>query len=278
MANKEFHKTEETEQMNANRLADAEAKERISGESQEGEVLPTETGGEIPAADPAYEAEVLASVAKSINPEAYAAEVAQIPSPEQQLDVPQAEVGADAVIAHDAVAGVDVETIDREYTEAEEKKRQERVASMREANEKQLTSSPRYKELYAKYAKPTEFIEGTMRVKERAPDPSFGRFFKVEGEAPSFPGSKIMNFERDGKTVKYALRRDQYGELQGSEFILQEKVIDRDSQTAHWNNIQSPTSNATIDPDRFRIPWTQQVHGDDLEEMEALLRARGIDV
>lgn len=223
--------------------------------------------------DPSYEQSVLGSVAQSIDTTPDTVVEAHIAEIKDNLGVvslvsgeSQAEGGAD-------------EVANSVYAESEERKRQERIAKVKESYLQQLRSSPRYQELFTKYSKPTEFFEGTMKVKEQSPDPSFGKALSVEdAEAPNFPGAKIINFEKNGKITKYALSRNQFGELQGSEFTLQEKSKDPNSQAEYWNNSQSLTRNASLDTDRFRVGPTYQVHDGDLEEMEAFLKAREIDV
>jgi hypothetical protein len=169
-----------------------------------------------------------------------------------------------------------IQELTAKYELAEVQRRENNIRELKASYLKRLEGSPRYQELLGKFSKPTVFIEGTNRIKERAPDPSFGRLLSPEGvEAPQFPGAKIITFEKDGGYIKYALKRDQYGELSASKFLLQEK-----SGGDHWVSSQSPTRNASAQysPDSFRIAWTQQVHGRELEEMEAFIRANDITV
>ena len=276
----------------------------------EGEGAAVEAGGEIPAVDPVLEATTIASVAESTDPAPDLLVEAQIAELNAELGVattggetPAEALTADSlastgllevadglndtvntvmedvvVPSHEADIG-DVVASDADaqaYAAIQDQERQARNAAARENYRQQLSSSPRYQELLAKYNKPTVFKEGTNRVKERAPDPTFGRALR-EDEASNFPGAKIIVFEKDGKEVRYALSRNQHGELQGSQFTLLEKQNDPNSRTSSWVNSSARTDMAS-ESDQFMIGPTYQVHSNDLEEMEALLKAINIEV
>ncbi len=231
-------------------------RQEVVGETQEGG---NESSIEMQGVDPAFAEQVMADVAAAKN--------SGEKTPEEQSQIEQLE------------QRLTTESQDRAYTESEEQRRQENIAYLKEAYQNRLASSPRYQELYAQYSKPTIFIEGTNRVKEQAPDPSFGKPLHVEGvEAPNFPEAKIIQYEKNGQTERYALRRNQYGELQGNQFTVREKRTDPNSRAVRWEDSPVATASVSTDPERYMIGPTYQMREDSLEEMEAYLKANDISI
>lgn len=96
--------------------------------------------------------------------------------------------------------------------------------------------------------------------------------------AEQFPGSTIVIFEKNGEMVRYALRRDPSGNLEGSEFTLQERRQIPGSTETYWTNSASRTEAAEEGNDNLRIGPAHQMHEDQLREMDEALKNFGISV
>jgi len=102
----------------------------------------------------------------------------------------------------------------------------------------------------------------------------FGRPMRSGETTEQFEGSKIFLFEdNDGRSVYYALRRNEDGQLEGNKFSLMEK---RDGD---WKNFISTGVHRLDqhDPNVTTGP-IYQMHSEDLEKMEALLRSYKIEI
>lgn len=109
--------------------------------------------------------------------------------------------------------------------------------------------------------------------------------FGAPEESEQFPGSKIFTVKEGDKFVRFALNRDSAGQLQGSEFELQEyKIVNGGGGEGFWDN-----SASRVDADgffeingknqeKYRIGAVYQMHSDKLSEFEALLKEKGIEV
>lgn len=107
----------------------------------------------------------------------------------------------------------------------------------------------------------------------------------VPEESEQFPESKIVTVKEGGEYVRYALRRNPDGELEGNSFKLQEyKIVNGTGGSGFWDS-----SDARVDAEgvleidgkeqqKFRLVGIQQMQFDELAEIEANLREKGIEI
>jgi hypothetical protein len=104
---------------------------------------------------------------------------------------------------------------------------------------------------------------GTSRLNE-----SFGEQFGGFEESEQFPGSKILTVKNGERYQRYALRRDEQGNLAGNSFELQEQVEGR------WQN----SADVMKENPRHRIGPVQQMRGRELEQMELYLKDKNLEI
>jgi hypothetical protein len=104
-------------------------------------------------------------------------------------------------------------------------------------------------------------------------------------ESEQFPGSKIVTVKEGDEYVRYALRRSPNGELEGNSFKLQEyKIVNGTGGSGFWDS-----SDARVDAEgvleidgkeqpKFRLVGSQQMQFDELANIEATLREKGIEI
>lgn len=102
----------------------------------------------------------------------------------------------------------------------------------------------------------------------------FGKVLRGPETSEQFGGSKVFLFEgHDGKKRYYALRRNSGGQLEGNEFSLMEK------EDGQWKNFVSTGLHRLDQHDpNVSVGPTYQMHGPQLEKMEALLKSHNIEI
>lgn len=119
--------------------------------------------------------------------------------------------------------------------------------------------------------------------KVTSPENQFGDLM-FEEESKNFPGAKIVAFEKDGKIIRYALSRDEQGNLKGSKFDVQEYTIVSGMGDGFWKNSFVKTDAEGVltvegkEIPKFRIGPTYQMHTPELKEIEKALSERGINI
>lgn len=117
---------------------------------------------------------------------------------------------------------------------------------------------------------------------EASPERTLGTIMGVE-ESEKFPGSKIISIDNNGRTTRYALRRDDQGNLQGNEFEFQE-LAPASGDEGYWKNSSALVDTVGVmtfngkDVPKYRVGPTYQMHQPELAQLEKAIQERGLTI
>ena len=120
------------------------------------------------------------------------------------------------------------------------------------------------------------------RNQEASPERTLGTIMGIE-ESEKFPGSKIISIDNNGRTTRYALRRDDRGKLQGNEFEFQE-FAPASSTEGYWKNSSALVDTVGVitlnnkDVEKYRVGPTYQLHQPVLDELEKAIQERELTI